>query len=183
MFLKTLHGADRNAVRRADHGIKVRGLRENSLHTPVSGFCGEFRDLRPLRRDLNSSLRCRLTDSVEALLSDSDILLQHPDIGQLSSSGRKHVLCERTPRPVIVVVNAGISAQLLSHNYNGDRHIFQDLPVLSREDSGDKNHAVHTVVGKNTKKFQFLFRIVISRRKKHFISARIERRSDPGHNA
>ena len=145
--------------------------------------CPDFRDLRPLRRDLNSSLRCRLTDSVEALLSDSDILLQHPDIGQLSSSGRKHVLCERTPRPVIIVVNAGISAKLLSHDHNGNCHVLQDLSVLLRKNGGDENHTVHAVIRKNAKKLQFLFRIVISRRKKHFISARIECRSDPGHNA
>ena len=98
------------------------------------------------------------------------IFICNTDVGELFPLLRKF-LCHHKSCLIIILINAGISIQMLSQKH--DRHfiILQHLFMLSGKHGGNKNHSVHLAFFKQRKIFQLFFQIVVGIGKNQLITS------------
>ena len=84
----------------------------------------------------------------------------NPDICRVLTFFQKF-FCYHIRSIIIILINAGISLQPLSQNYNGNFVFLQHLFMLSGKHGGNKNHSVHLIVPEKRQRLQFLLNIII----------------------
>ena len=179
-LLQISHGTNCHGICGTYQRINGWILLKKFLRHLIAGIHGEASCFHLLRKDLKLSLMKRIHKTFFTACTNCLVFICDTNVSELFSFLCK-LLCHHKSCLIIILINAGISIQMLSQKH--DRHliILQHLFMLSGKHGGNKNHSVHLAFFKQRKIFQLFFHIVVGIGEDQLVTSPCENVTDPRH--